>query len=55
MTKLEQQIIKEWEKVSLQHPSLQEVADKVGCTKSYVHQTIKVYKAQNSAFGLKKG
>ena len=54
MTKLEQAIIKEYEKVELKHPSLGEIAKKVKCTKSYVHQTIKVYKAQNLAFGLKK-
>lgn len=54
MTELEKKIIKEWDKVELKHPSLGDVAKKVGCTKSYVHQTIKVYKAQNQAFGLKK-
>lgn len=53
MTDKEKRIIKEYEKIVMTHPSLQEIADKVGCSKSYVHQTLKVYRAQNAAFGLK--
>lgn len=56
MKQLEEKIIKLYEQVEVQeiHPSYQEIADKAKCSKSYVGQVIKFYKAQNQAFGIKK-
>lgn len=45
MTDRQREIIKEWEKTKVVHPSYQEIADKVGSPKSYCHKVIQKYLA----------
>lgn len=50
-TKLQKQIIKEWEKVEVKHPSMSIIAEKLGCSKQTVHQTIKQYQLITKQYG----
>lgn len=43
MTDRQREIIKEWEKTKVVHPSYQEIANKVGATKGYCFKIVQRY------------
>ena len=53
-SKLTKQIIAEWEKKELKHPSYGDIARKLLVSRQYVAQVIEKYKLQNAAMGIKK-
>lgn len=44
---LKQQILKEWDKLKTVRQSYGEIAEKLGCNKSYVYKTVKNLKVSS--------
>ena len=49
MTERQQNIIKEWQKTKVVHPTYGEIARKLGHPKSYVWKTVMAYQANKKA------
>lgn len=49
MTERQKEIIKEWEKTKVVHPTYGEIARKVGTGKSYVYKTVQEYQTDKKA------
>lgn len=49
MTEKQKNVIKEWEKTEVTHPSYDKIAAKLGTNKSYVFRVIKKYLADKKS------